>query len=154
MVFTKINCGLLGASLIALSLAVSPAAHAQEQTVAASVDRVFHDYGPAQRAAILHQVWTESRGDPCAVSRTADEGLFQEHGARRRAMHRFAGVPLGYCVPVAAQVAFARAEWEQKPLAASVFRRAGSEPVAYAIFRGVHGKGLSLSQALRRAGTM
>jgi hypothetical protein len=146
------RAALFGAACIAISLAIAPAA--QAQAVAASVDRVFHDYGPAQRSAILHNIWTESRGDPCVVSRTADEGLFQEHGSRRVGLHQFAGVPMGQCVPIVQQVAFARFEWEQKPVAAAAFRRAGSERVAYAIFRGVHAKGLSLVQALRRAGMM
>ena len=154
MIHKSSGAALLAGAAVSLTLAMTPALAADEQAVVASVDRVFSDYGPVQREAILHQVWTESGGKPCVVSRTADEGLFQEHGERRVDMHRFAGVPMGQCVPVLAQVEFARIEWEARPQALAAFARARSEPVAYAIFRGVHGKGLSLAEALRASWRM
>ncbi len=142
---------VLAFAAVALSLSLwAPFAAAQEEDFSRSLVLVFADYPSPQREAIRRQAWTESKFEPCVVSKTHDEGLFQLHGERRADLHRYANLPAGICVPILTQVRFMRREWEGMAIAHLAFMRAPNERMAYRILRGVYGRGLSLVTAMRR----
>jgi len=141
---------LFRSSLIVAALAISTAAQAHPDVrvnFTEAVAAVFPDYGPAQVEAISWNAWVESRYQPCVVSAKGDEGLFQWRGPRRRALHRFSGVPMGNCVPTLTQVRFMRQEWESMGRAHGAFMRAQNQHQAYRILRTVYGKSLPLSRS-------
>lgn len=60
-------------------------------------------YDTAHRAAIMQQMWTESRFEPCAINkRSGSSYLHQWVGSRKSALHRFAGT--AGCPSVEAQM--------------------------------------------------
>lgn len=67
------------------------------------------EYDAAHRAAIMQQMWTESRFEPCATNRRSGSSyLHQWVGPRKAALHRFAGT--NACPSVQSQLDFMDAE--------------------------------------------
>lgn len=95
------------------------------------------EYDAAHRDAVMRQIWTESRFDPCVVNpRSGSSYLHQWVGERRTRLHRFAG---SGCPSVEAQMNFMDHELHENARYRTFFDAPASQ--AFGVLRERYGYG-------------